>query len=78
MAGTSFNGKSSGLVSVLGFRFSGLRLRGLRLSGLHLGSSLGLGRFSLGLVESGPERQRVLTVSPDLRDRRPVTISIGD
>jgi len=38
--------------------------------------SVVLGRFSVGLVESGDERQRVLTADPDVRDFRPVTISI--
>jgi hypothetical protein len=42
------------------------------------GLAVVLGRFSLGLFESGDSRQRVLTVSTDLIDVRPVTISIDD
>ncbi|MGO9344566.1 MAG: hypothetical protein ACLP6E_18935 [Acidimicrobiales bacterium] len=41
------------------------------------GVSVVLGRFATNLLDSEDERQRVLTVSPDLRDIRPVTISIG-
>jgi hypothetical protein len=41
------------------------------------GVSVVLGRFATQLLDAEDERQRVLTVSPDLRDVRPVTISIG-
>ena len=41
------------------------------------GVSVVLGRFATKLLDSTDERQRVLTVSPDLGDVRPVTISIG-
>ena len=41
------------------------------------GVSVVLGRFAMKLLDSEDDRQRVLTVSPDLRDVRPVTISIG-
>jgi hypothetical protein len=36
-----------------------------------------LGRFTIGLTDSEDKRQRVLTVDTDLRDVRPVTISLG-
>lgn len=39
--------------------------------------ALVVGRLGLTLLESGPDRYRVLTVGPDLTDRRPVTIGIG-
>ncbi len=41
------------------------------------GVSVVLGRFATKVLDSEDHRQRVLTVSPDLRDVRPVTISIG-
>jgi hypothetical protein len=41
------------------------------------GVSVVLGRFATQLLDAEDERQRVLTVSHDLRDVRPVTISIG-
>jgi hypothetical protein len=41
------------------------------------GVSVILGRFAMQLLDAEDERQRVLTVSSDLRDIRPVTISIG-
>ena len=41
------------------------------------GVSVVLGRFATQLLDAEDERQRVLTVSSDLRDIRPVTISIG-
>ncbi|HXW35014.1 MAG TPA: hypothetical protein VEJ87_10590 [Acidimicrobiales bacterium] len=40
------------------------------------GLSVVLGRFSLGLLEASDHRQRVTTVSPDLADVRPVTVSV--
>lgn len=41
------------------------------------GVAIILGRFATKLLDAEDERQRVLTVSPDLSDVRPVTISIG-
>jgi hypothetical protein len=41
------------------------------------GVSVVLGRFATQLLDAEDERQRVLTVSSDFRDVRPVTISIG-
>jgi hypothetical protein len=41
------------------------------------GVSVVLGRFATQLLDAEDERQRVLTVGSDLREVRPVTISIG-
>ncbi len=41
------------------------------------GVSVVLGRFATKLLDAEENRQRVLTVSPDFGDIRPVTISIG-
>lgn len=41
------------------------------------GLGLLVGRLSLAMLESGPDRYRVSTVGPDLLDRRPVTVTVG-